>query len=106
MAAPSAGGAAAAAAGGNRGRPSPVTPRQIRDLIDGGIATEGPGPGGKDSSEWSEPANGPAQLEALSLESASREAFFSRVETFTISFGVLEIPSGNGGGKNPQGSLV
>uniref|UniRef100_A0A8C5TA89 Zinc finger C3HC-type containing 1 n=1 Tax=Malurus cyaneus samueli TaxID=2593467 RepID=A0A8C5TA89_9PASS len=41
----------------------------------------------KDSSEWSEPANGPAQLEALSLESASREAFFSRVETFTISFG-------------------
>lgn len=49
MAAPSAGGAAAAAAGGgggNRGRPPPVTPRQIRDLIDGGIATESPGPGG------------------------------------------------------------
>ncbi|KAM7057214.1 LOW QUALITY PROTEIN: zinc finger C3HC-type protein 1 [Acridotheres tristis] len=84
MAAPSAGGAvAAAAAGGNRGRPPPVTPRQIRDLIDGGIATEGPGPGGKDTSDCSEQANGPSQMEALSLESASREAYFSRVETFT-----------------------
>ncbi|XP_005533152.1 PREDICTED: nuclear-interacting partner of ALK [Pseudopodoces humilis] len=83
MAAPSAGGAAAAAAGGNRGRPPPVTPRQIRDLIDGGIATEGPGPGGKDTSDCSDRANGPSQMEALSLESASREAYFSRVETFT-----------------------
>ncbi|XP_066038715.1 zinc finger C3HC-type protein 1 isoform X2 [Chamaea fasciata] len=85
MAAPSAGGGAAAAAagGGNRGRPPPVTPRQIRDLIDGGIATESPGPGGKDTSQCSEQANGPSQLEALSLESASREAYFSRVETFT-----------------------
>ncbi|XP_064559180.1 zinc finger C3HC-type protein 1 [Zonotrichia leucophrys gambelii] len=83
MAAPSAGGAAAAAAGGNRGRPPPVTPRQIRDLIDGGIASEGPGPGGKDTSDCSERANGPSQLEAPCLESASREAFFSRVETFT-----------------------
>ncbi|XP_063253234.1 zinc finger C3HC-type protein 1 isoform X2 [Prinia subflava] len=81
MAAPSAGGAAAA--GANRGRPPPVTPRQIRDLIDGGIASEGPGPGGKDTSDCSEKANGPSQMEALSLESASREAYFSRVETFT-----------------------
>ncbi|NWV84061.1 NIPA protein, partial [Dasyornis broadbenti] len=88
MAAPSAGGAAAAG-GGNRGRPPPVTPRQIRDLIDGGIATEGPGSGGKDASDWSEPAKGPSQMEALSLESASREAYFSRVETFTISLGTL-----------------
>ncbi|NXC00472.1 NIPA protein, partial [Orthonyx spaldingii] len=92
MAAPSAGGAAAA--GPNRGRPPPVTPRQIRDLTDGGIAPEGPGPGGKDELEWSEPANGPCQGEApLSLESASREAYFSRVETFTISFGRRGIPS-------------
>ncbi|XP_031961569.1 nuclear-interacting partner of ALK isoform X1 [Corvus moneduloides] len=83
MAAPSAEGAAVVAGEGNRARPPPVTPRQIRDLIDGGIATEGPGPGGKDTSDCSEPANGPSQMEALSLESASREAYFSRVETFT-----------------------
>uniref|UniRef100_A0A8U7M911 Uncharacterized protein n=1 Tax=Corvus moneduloides TaxID=1196302 RepID=A0A8U7M911_CORMO len=43
----------------------------------------------KDTSDCSEPANGPSQMEALSLESASREAYFSRVETFTISFGML-----------------
>lgn len=44
MAAPSAG--AAAAGGGTRGRPPPVTPQQIRDLIDGGIAPEAAGPDG------------------------------------------------------------
>ncbi|NXX33180.1 NIPA protein, partial [Nicator chloris] len=32
----------------------------------------------KDTSECSEQANGPSQMEALSLESASREAYFSR----------------------------
>lgn len=41
MAAPSAG-----AAGGARGRPPAVTPQQIRDLIDGGIAPEGASPDG------------------------------------------------------------
>ncbi|XP_074880637.1 zinc finger C3HC-type protein 1 isoform X2 [Buteo buteo] len=78
MAAPSAG-----EAGGSRGRPPAVTPQQIRDLIDGGIASEGAGPDGKDISDWSESANGSLQMDALSLESASKEAYFSRVETFT-----------------------
>ncbi|XP_064905448.1 zinc finger C3HC-type protein 1 [Columba livia] len=81
MAAPSAG--AAAAGGGTRGRPPPVTPQQIRDLIDGGIAPEAAGPDGTDTSDWSELANGSSQMDALSLESASKEAYFSRVETFT-----------------------
>lgn len=43
----------------------------------------------KDVSDWSESANGSPQADALSLESASKEAYFSRVETFTISFLVL-----------------
>uniref|UniRef100_A0A8C9UDT3 Uncharacterized protein n=1 Tax=Serinus canaria TaxID=9135 RepID=A0A8C9UDT3_SERCA len=51
----------------------------------------------KDTSDCSEQANGPSQLEAPSLESASREAYFSRVETFTISFGMLGIPAWNCG---------
>ncbi|XP_009078544.1 PREDICTED: nuclear-interacting partner of ALK, partial [Acanthisitta chloris] len=37
----------------------------------------------KDTSDWSESANGSSQMDALSLESASKEAYFSRVETFT-----------------------
>ncbi|XP_074684230.1 zinc finger C3HC-type protein 1 isoform X1 [Strix aluco] len=78
MAAPSAG-----AAGEARGKFPAVTPQQIRDLIDGGIAPEGTGPDGKDTSDWSESANGSSQIDALSLESASKEAYFSRVETFT-----------------------
>ncbi|XP_062448876.1 zinc finger C3HC-type protein 1 isoform X2 [Rhea pennata] len=82
MAAPSAVAAAAAAAGG-RGRPPAVTPQQIRELIDGGIAPEGAGPDGKDTSVWSESANGSSQIDAASLESMSKEAYFSRVETFT-----------------------
>ncbi|NWX39455.1 NIPA protein, partial [Steatornis caripensis] len=73
MAAPS-----AVAAGGGRGRPPAVTPQQIRDLIDGGIAPEGPDPDGKDTSNWSESANGSSQMDALSLESVSKEAYFSR----------------------------
>lgn len=48
----------------------------------------------KDTSDCSEPGNGPAQMEALSLESASREAYFSRVETFTISFGISQSQLG------------
>ncbi|KFR13118.1 Nuclear-interacting partner of ALK, partial [Opisthocomus hoazin] len=38
----------------------------------------------KDRSNWSESANGSSQMDALSLESTSKEAYFSRVETFTI----------------------
>ncbi|XP_009981375.1 PREDICTED: nuclear-interacting partner of ALK, partial [Tauraco erythrolophus] len=37
----------------------------------------------KDTSDWSESANGSLQMDALSLESTSKEAYFSRVETFT-----------------------
>lgn len=48
----------------------------------------------KDTSDCSEQANGPSQMEALSLESASREAYFSRVETFTISLGCWKIHLG------------
>ncbi|KFP87352.1 Nuclear-interacting partner of ALK, partial [Apaloderma vittatum] len=44
----------------------------------------------KDTSDWSESANGSSQMDALSLESASKEAYFSRVETFTISFNPLK----------------
>ncbi|NXJ83911.1 NIPA protein, partial [Trogon melanurus] len=69
---------AAPSAGGARGRPPAVTPQQIRDLIDGGIAPEGAGPDGKDATDWSESANGSPQTDALSLESASKEAYFSR----------------------------
>ncbi|NWR58633.1 NIPA protein, partial [Bucorvus abyssinicus] len=83
---------AAPSGGGARGRPPAVTPQQIRDLIDGGIAHEGVGPDGKDMSDWSESANGSSQTDALSLESASKEAYFSRVETFTISFLALSCP--------------
>ncbi|NXN08226.1 NIPA protein, partial [Indicator maculatus] len=69
---------AAPSAGGGRGKPPAVTPQQIRDLIDGGIAPEGAGPDGKDTSNWSESANGASQMDALALESASKEAYFSR----------------------------
>ncbi|XP_053913881.1 zinc finger C3HC-type protein 1 [Cuculus canorus] len=54
-------------------------PQQIRALLAGGIA---PG-AGKDTAEWSESANGSSQLDAPSLESTSKDAYFSRVETFT-----------------------
>ncbi|XP_071590377.1 zinc finger C3HC-type protein 1 [Heliangelus exortis] len=74
---------ATAAVGGTRGRPPPVTPQQIRHLIEGGIAPEAAGAEGKDTSNWLESANGSSQMDALSLESASKEAYFSRVETFT-----------------------
>ncbi|NXW60172.1 NIPA protein, partial [Eurystomus gularis] len=45
----------------------------------------------KDTSDWSESANGASQMDALDLKSASREAYFSRVETFTISFLTLSF---------------
>uniref|UniRef100_A0A8C0Z9F4 Uncharacterized protein n=1 Tax=Cyanistes caeruleus TaxID=156563 RepID=A0A8C0Z9F4_CYACU len=60
----------------------------------------------KDTSDCSDRANGPSQMEALSLESASREAYFSRVETFTISFGMLGIPAWNCGGRDPEGASI
>ncbi|XP_027765473.1 nuclear-interacting partner of ALK [Empidonax traillii] len=47
--------------------------------------------GRKDTSELSESADGSSHVEGNSLESASREAYFSRVETFTISFGMLPL---------------
>ncbi|KAM6301858.1 zinc finger C3HC-type protein 1 isoform 2-T2 [Podargus strigoides] len=71
------------AAEGVRGRQPAVTPQQIRDLIDSGIASQGTGPDGKETSVWSGSANGSSQMNAHSLESASKEAYFSRVETFT-----------------------
>ncbi|KAM6306707.1 zinc finger C3HC-type protein 1-like [Podargus strigoides] len=70
-------------AAGVRGRQPAITSQRIRDLIDSGIAPEGTGPDGKETSDWSESANGSSQMDALSLESASKEAYFSRVETFT-----------------------
>ncbi|NXJ10060.1 NIPA protein, partial [Odontophorus gujanensis] len=45
----------------------------------------------KDTSDWSESANGSLQIDAPSLESTSKEAYFSRVETFTISFLMLNF---------------
>uniref|UniRef100_A0A8U8CK91 Uncharacterized protein n=1 Tax=Geospiza parvula TaxID=87175 RepID=A0A8U8CK91_GEOPR len=50
-----------------------------------------PKPNLKHTLDCSERAHGASQLEALSLESASREAYFRRVETFTISFGMLQF---------------
>lgn len=40
----------------------------------------------KDTSALSDAANGPSQADELPFETTSKEAFFSRVETFTISF--------------------
>ncbi|XP_043377164.1 nuclear-interacting partner of ALK isoform X2 [Chelonia mydas] len=83
MAAPSA--AAPEGEEGSGGKPkSPaVTPQKIRELIDEGIAPEEAGPEGKDTSALSESTNGSSQTDALPLETTSKEAFFSRVETFT-----------------------
>uniref|UniRef100_A0A8C7EHL5 Zinc finger C3HC-type containing 1 n=1 Tax=Nothoprocta perdicaria TaxID=30464 RepID=A0A8C7EHL5_NOTPE len=39
----------------------------------------------KDPSAWSESTNGSLPIDAPALESTSKEAYFSRVETFTIS---------------------
>uniref|UniRef100_A0A8C8SL41 Zinc finger C3HC-type containing 1 n=1 Tax=Pelusios castaneus TaxID=367368 RepID=A0A8C8SL41_9SAUR len=86
MAAPCA--AAAAAPGSEEGsaggaRSPAVTPQKIRELIDGGIALEEAGPEGKDTSAWSESTNESSQTDALPFEANSKDAFFSRVETFT-----------------------
>uniref|UniRef100_A0AAQ5BHE3 Zinc finger C3HC-type containing 1 n=1 Tax=Homo sapiens TaxID=9606 RepID=A0AAQ5BHE3_HUMAN len=62
------------------------TPQKIRQLIDEGIAPEEGGVDAKDTSATSQSVNGSPQAEQPSLESTSKEAFFSRVETFSISF--------------------
>ncbi|XP_067391070.1 zinc finger C3HC-type protein 1 [Emydura macquarii macquarii] len=90
MAAPCAAPAAAAAPpegeeglGGAKPKSPAVTPQKIRELIDGGIAPEEASQEGKDTSAWSESTNGSSQTDALPFEANSKEAFFSRVETFT-----------------------
>ncbi|NXD07572.1 NIPA protein, partial [Nothocercus nigrocapillus] len=40
----------------------------------------------KDTSVWAESTNGSSPINTAALESTSKEAYFSRVETFTISF--------------------
>ncbi|XP_053262981.1 zinc finger C3HC-type protein 1 [Podarcis raffonei] len=89
MAAPSATAAAAAApenedgdSGGKTKSPA-ITPQKIRELIDEGIAPEESSPEGKDSSAFSEVANGSPQIDDLPFEATSKEAYFSRVKTFT-----------------------
>ncbi|XP_008572672.1 PREDICTED: nuclear-interacting partner of ALK [Galeopterus variegatus] len=62
------------------------TPQKIRQLIDEGIAPEEGGANAKDTSATFQSANGSPQAEQPPLESTSKEAFFSRVETFSISF--------------------
>lgn len=56
---------------------------EIRQLIDEGIAPEEGGVDAKDTSATSQSVNGSPQAEQPSLESTSKEAFFSRVETFS-----------------------
>uniref|UniRef100_A0A2K6UMT6 Zinc finger C3HC-type containing 1 n=1 Tax=Saimiri boliviensis boliviensis TaxID=39432 RepID=A0A2K6UMT6_SAIBB len=59
------------------------TPQKIRQLIDEGIASEEGGVDARDTSATSQSLNGSPQVEQSSLESTSKEAFFSRVETFS-----------------------
>ncbi|PNJ40136.1 ZC3HC1 isoform 8 [Pongo abelii] len=59
------------------------TPQKIRQLIDEGIAPEEGGVDAQDTSATSQSVNGSPQAEQPSLESTSKEAFFSRVETFS-----------------------
>uniref|UniRef100_A0A671FBL3 Zinc finger C3HC-type containing 1 n=1 Tax=Rhinolophus ferrumequinum TaxID=59479 RepID=A0A671FBL3_RHIFE len=59
------------------------TPQKIRQLIDEGIALEEGGAEAKDTSATFQSVNGSPQAEQPPLESTSKEAFFSRVETFS-----------------------
>ncbi|KAJ7329321.1 hypothetical protein JRQ81_015495 [Phrynocephalus forsythii] len=68
---------------GSKPRSPAVTPQKIRELIDGGIAPEESSLEGKDSSTVHEVTNGSPRTDDLPFESTSKEAFFSRVETFT-----------------------
>ncbi|XP_043355378.1 nuclear-interacting partner of ALK isoform X2 [Dermochelys coriacea] len=83
MAAPSAAAPESEEGPGGKPKSPAVTPQKIRELIDGGIAPEEACPEGKDTSALSESTNGSSQTDALPLETTSKEAFFSRVETFT-----------------------
>ncbi|XP_058046622.1 zinc finger C3HC-type protein 1 [Ahaetulla prasina] len=91
MAAPSPAAVAAAAPENESGAlaaPKPksptITPQKVRELIDEGIAPEEAGqPDKKDPSVFGEVANGSPQSNELHFESTSKDAFFSRVETFT-----------------------
>uniref|UniRef100_A0A8D0EIV6 Zinc finger C3HC-type containing 1 n=1 Tax=Strix occidentalis caurina TaxID=311401 RepID=A0A8D0EIV6_STROC len=69
----------------------PWSPSEARFTLDPAISEFWPVER-KDTSDWSESANGSSQMDALSLESASKEAYFSRVETFTISFLIKPWP--------------
>ncbi|KAK1335145.1 hypothetical protein QTO34_004725 [Cnephaeus nilssonii] len=62
------------------------TPQKIRQLIDEGIAPEEGGTEAKETSATFQSVNGSPQTEQPPLESTSKEAFFNRVETFSISF--------------------
>nr|XP_056702608.1 zinc finger C3HC-type protein 1 [Euleptes europaea] len=68
---------------GGKAKSPAVTPQKIRELIDGGIAPEEAGPEGKDTSALSDATNGPSPIDEVPFEATSKEAFFSRVETFT-----------------------
>ncbi|XP_077196514.1 zinc finger C3HC-type protein 1 isoform X2 [Paroedura picta] len=68
---------------GGKAKSPAVTPQKIRELIDEGIAPEEAGPEGKDTSALSDTANGPSLTAEVPCETTSKEAFFSRVETFT-----------------------
>uniref|UniRef100_A0A8C0E080 Zinc finger C3HC-type containing 1 n=1 Tax=Balaenoptera musculus TaxID=9771 RepID=A0A8C0E080_BALMU len=59
------------------------TPQKVRQLIDEGIAPEEGGAEAKDTSATFQSVNGSPQAEEPPLESTSKEAFFSRVETFS-----------------------
>ncbi|XP_006861192.1 PREDICTED: nuclear-interacting partner of ALK [Chrysochloris asiatica] len=86
MAAPSEGLLFAAGVEKNRGaviRSPEGTPQKIRQLIDEGIAPEEGGADAKDTSATFQTVNGSPQAEQHPLESTSKEAFFSRVETFS-----------------------
>ncbi|XP_071408996.1 zinc finger C3HC-type protein 1 isoform X2 [Pithys albifrons albifrons] len=71
--------------GGAPRGPPPGTPRHVRDLLGRGIAARSPPSPRKDPPEPPESPNGCSQTENPwnSLECASREAYLSRVETFT-----------------------
>ncbi|KAM3832719.1 zinc finger C3HC-type protein 1 [Vipera latastei] len=60
-----------------------ITPQKVRELIDEGIAPEEAGPDRRDPSVLGEVANGSPQTNELHFEATSKDAFFSRVETFT-----------------------
>ncbi|KAM6202897.1 zinc finger C3HC-type protein 1 isoform 3-T3 [Rhynchocyon petersi] len=66
------------------------TPQKVRQLIDEGIAPEEGSADAKDTSATVQSVNGSPEAEQPPLESTSKEAFFSRVETFSISFSSLK----------------